>query len=129
VHHQADRQPYDYLEVSEAGSEALSVWRDGRIIYTTPCNTGIAAAPTMPGIYPVYARYLSTTMSGTSPDGTPYHDPGIPYVAYFNGGDAVHGFRRAQYGFPQSLGCVELPYASAAVVFTYDPIGTLVGIS
>ena len=129
VHHQADRQPYDYLEVSEAGSEALSVWRDGRIIYTTPCNTGIAAAPTMPGIYPVYARYLSTTMSGTNPDGTPYHDPGIPYVTYFNGGDAVHGFRRAQYGFPQSLGCVELPYASAAVVFTYDPIGTLVGIS
>ena len=129
VQHQVDRQPYDYLEVSEAGTEALSVWRDGRVVYTTPCNTGIAAAPTTPGIYPVYARYLSTTMSGTNPDGTPYHDPGIPYVAYFNGGDAVHGFRRAQYGFPQSLGCVELPYSAAAVVFNYDSIGTLVGVS
>ena len=68
VQHQVDRQPYDYLEVSEAGTEALSVWRDGRVVYTTPCNTGIAAAPTTPGIYPVYARYLSTTMSRTNPD-------------------------------------------------------------
>jgi hypothetical protein len=68
-------------------------------------------------------------MSGTNPDGSPYSDPGVPYVAYFNGGDAVHGFLRGGYGYPQSLGCVELPYSAASVVFTYDPIGTLVGVS
>jgi len=129
VHHRVVRQPYDYIEVSEGSPETLSVWRDGRIVYTSPCNTGIAAAPTAPGTYPVYARYLSTTMSGTNPDGTPYSDPGVPYVAYFNGGDAVHGFLRPGYGYPQSLGCVELPYSAAAVVFNYDPIGTLVGVS
>jgi hypothetical protein len=31
-------------------------------------------------------------------------------------------------GYPQSLGCVELPYSAAAGVFTYDPIGTLVTV-
>ncbi len=129
VGHQVDRQPYDYIEVSEASPETLTVWRNGRIAYTTPCNTGIAARPTAAGTFPVYARYLSTTMSGTNPDGSHYDDPGVPYVAYFNGGDAVHGFLRPGYGWPQSLGCVELPYSAAAVVFNYDPIGTLVGVS
>ena len=129
VHHQASHLPYDYIEVSEGSPETLYVWRNGRIVYATACNTGIAARPTAFGTFPVYARYVSTTMSGTNPDGSHYSDPGVPYVAYFNGGDAVHGFLRPGYGWPQSLGCVELPYSSAAVVFNYDPIGTLVGVS
>jgi len=44
------------------------------------------------GTYPVYARYLVTTMTGKNPDGTPYSDPGIPWVSYFNGSDALHGY-------------------------------------
>ena len=128
AHRRLTKGPYDYLEVSMALPETLSVWRNGRVIFRTPVNTGIPEAPTQPGTFPVYARYLSTTMSGYNPDGSYYSDPGIPDVAYFNGGDAVHGFLRASYGFPQSLGCVELPFAAAAVVFTEDPIGTLVNI-
>jgi lipoprotein-anchoring transpeptidase ErfK/SrfK len=67
-------------------------------------------------------------MTGVNPDGTPYSDPGIPWVSYFNGGDALHGFIRASYGFPQSLGCVEMPYANAARVYPFTPIGTLVNV-
>jgi hypothetical protein len=37
----------------------------------------------------------------------------VYWINYFNGGDAVHGFVRASYGFPQSLGCVELPIPTA----------------
>ena len=126
---EVDRHPYDYISVSTAGPETLRVWRDGHVVYSSPCNTGIAARPTALGTFPVYARYLSTTMSGTNPDGSHYSDPGVPWVAYFNGGDAVHGFLRPGYGYPQSLGCVELPYSAAQVVYPYDPIGTLVGVS
>ena len=43
-----------------------------------------------------------------------YNDPGIRCISYFNGGDAIHAFNRASFGTPQSLGCVELPLASAA---------------
>ena len=126
AHHHVTRHPYYFLDVSTSLPETLRVWRDGRVIFRSLANTGIASRPTALGTFPVYARYLSTTMSGTNPDGSHYDDPGVPYVAYFNGGDAVHGFLRAAYGYPQSLGCVELPYAAAAVVFRYDPIGTLV---
>jgi len=127
--HLMTKRPYRYLEVSTALPQTLRVWSNGRIIYSSLCNTGIASRPTARGTFPVYARYRSTTMSGTNPDGSHYSDPGVPWVAYFNGGDAVHGFIRGSYGWPQSLGCVELPYSSAAFVFRYDPIGTLVKVS
>lgn len=129
ANHQVNQHAYNYIEVSTASPETLRVWQNGSIVYSTLANTGIAARPTALGTFCVYARYLTTTMSGTNADGTHYHDPGIPDVAYFNGGDAVHGFFRSQYGFPQSLGCVELPYAAAAIVFHYDLIGTLVTVS
>lgn len=120
---------YDFVEVSTQIPEQTVVWRDGQVVYTTLANTGIEAAPTEEGTWPVYARYTSTTMSGTNPDGSHYDDPGVPWVSYFHGGDALHGFIRASYGRPQSLGCVEMPPAHAAVVFPYTPIGTLVTIA
>ena len=48
-------------------------------------------------------------MEGTNPDGSHYNDVGVPWVNYFSGGDAIHGFVRPGYGWPQSLGCVEVP--------------------
>ena len=48
-------------------------------------------------------------MSGTNPNGTHYDDPGIRWISYFHGGEALHAFNRASFGTPQSLGCVELP--------------------
>jgi hypothetical protein len=118
---------YTYVMVSE-GSESLALWNDGSTRLTTPVNTGIATAPTELGTFTVYEHIASGTMSGTNPDGSHYEDPGIPWISYFNGGDALHGFERAQYGFPQSLGCVEMPPATAGEVWPYTPIGTLVHI-
>ena len=115
--HLVGRRDYRYIEVSMSIPETLRVWQDGRVVFESPTNTGVAQRPTARGTFPVYARFLSTTMTGTNPDGSHYSDP------------AVHGFPRASYGYPQSVGCVELPYSAAAVVFRYDPIGTLVAVS
>jgi hypothetical protein len=120
---------YDFVEVYTSIPEHLSLWRDGTVTYTTPANSGIEAAPTELGTWPVYARYVLTTMSGTNPDGSHYSDPNIPWVSYFHGGDALHGFNRSSYGTPQSLGCIEMPPANAEVVYPYTPIGTLVTVS
>jgi peptidoglycan hydrolase-like protein with peptidoglycan-binding domain len=119
---------YDWVDVVTALPQHVVVWRDGQVAYTTPANTGIRAAPTELGTWPVYVRYTSTTMSGTNPDGSHYSDPGVPWVSYFPGGDALHGFIRPSYGSPQSLGCVELPPSNAQVVYPYTPIGTLVTV-
>ncbi len=121
--------PYNYVVVSMAEPETTTVYSNGSVVYSTPANTGVPAAPTAAGTFPVFARYTVTTMSGTNPDGSHYVDPGIPWVSYFNGGDALHGFVRPGYGYPQSDGCVEMPIANAAVVYPLTPIGTLVTVS
>jgi peptidoglycan hydrolase-like protein with peptidoglycan-binding domain len=123
-----DPATYNYVDVTETLPETLTLYQSGKVIFTTLVNTGIEPVPTELGTYPVYERFFSTTMSGTNPNGTKYVDPDIPWVSYFNGGDALHGFIRASYGFPQSLGCVEMPFASAKTVFPYTPIGTLVTV-
>ena len=125
---QPDPAPYNYVDVSESLPETLTLYVAGHPTFHTDVNTGISVAPTELGTYPVYERFTSTTMSGTNPDGTHYSDPDIPWVSYFNGGDALHGFIRASYGWPQSLGCVEMPFASAQTVFPHTPIGTLVTV-
>jgi len=128
AHRQVNTAPYGYVYVTTSYPETVNLWVDGSVIFTTPCNTGIPQAPTELGTWPVYARYVTTTMTGKNPNGSHYADPGIPWVSYFHGGDALHGFLRSQYGFPQSLGCVEMPYAAAGTVFPWTPIGTLVTI-
>jgi len=126
---QMDPAAYNYVYVSKNLPETATVYSDGSQVYSTLANTGVPAAATADGTYPVYARYVTTTMTGTNPNGSHYSDPGIPWVSYFHGGDALHGFVRGSYGFPQSDGCVEMPPANAAVVFPYTPIGTLVTVS
>ena len=128
VHHQVNPATYNYVDVSEATPQTMTLYLDGVAKFHVLVNTGIPQSPTALGTYPVYLRYTSQTMSGTNPDGSHYSDPGIPWVSYFNGGDALHGFIRSSYGYPQSLGCVEMHFASAGVVWPHTPIGTLVTV-
>ncbi len=120
---------YTFVQVSEASPESINVWHNGNTVVTGPANTGIPAAPTAQGVFAVFEHSPSVTMSGTNPDGSHYNDAGVPWVSYFNGGDALHGFERASYGSAQSLGCVEMPYSEAHDVYQYTPIGTLVDVA
>ncbi|MGA2469957.1 MAG: L,D-transpeptidase [Solirubrobacteraceae bacterium] len=123
-------RPYTWVTVTEnTDPELLEVHENRRIVISSPTNTGVPGAWTQTGDFAIYVRYVSTTMTGTNPDGTHYSDPGVPWVNYFNGGDAVHGFPRASYGTPQSNGCVELPIPTAAMVYPLLAVGDMVDIS
>jgi hypothetical protein len=129
VDDKVEHKSYNYVYVHRDHlPQVATLWHNGKNIFSTPGNTGVAAAPTDLGTFPVFEHLPETTMSGTNPDGSHYNDPGIKYVSYFNGGDALHAFDRASFGTPQSVGCVELPLASAAKIYPYTPIGTLVTI-
>ena len=125
---QRDSMSYNMVLISQTLPQRMKLYENGRVALTSPVNTGISAAPTQNGTFPVYLRYTSTTMSGTNPNGTSYSDSGIPWVSYFNGGDALHGFIRSSYGYPQSLGCVEMPFTNAASLWPHTPVGTLVTV-
>ncbi|MGH9066493.1 MAG: L,D-transpeptidase [Acidimicrobiales bacterium] len=127
AHHQVNTGGYNYGYTS-LKTQHFTVWHDGKVVFDSPANTGIPQSPTQPGTWPVFAKYPSTTMSGTNPNGSHYNDAGVPWVSYFHGGDAVHGFKRSSYGTPQSLGCVELPIAKAQQVYPFLAYGTLITV-
>jgi peptidoglycan hydrolase-like protein with peptidoglycan-binding domain len=128
ITNKTDPDRYSYVSADLYLPQRLTVWVAGHTVITSPVNGGVPGAPTPLGTFPVYLRYTSTTMSGTNPDGTHYRDPGIPWVNYFTGGSAVHGFPRASYGFPQSVGCLELPIPTSAQVYKLINYGTLVNV-
>jgi lipoprotein-anchoring transpeptidase ErfK/SrfK len=119
---------YTYALASKHEPESLTIWHDGKQVLNTEVNTGIPAAPTADGTFPVYEKLPFQIMKGTNPDGSKYADP-VYWISYFNGGDAVHYFVRGSYGFPQSLGCVELPESSAHTAYNYLSYGSLVTVT
>jgi hypothetical protein len=126
--HQVDPEPYSFVSVSQVLPESISLWQNGSVVLTSVANTGIPQDPTYPGTYPIYLRYVVNTMSGTNPNGSHYDDI-VHWINYFNGSEAVHQFPRAAYGFPQSLGCVELPATTASTAFHDLAIGDLVDVA
>lgn len=125
---QRNKAGYTYAVASKAAPETLTIWHNGRVVMRTLANTGIPIQPTADGTFPVYLRYRFQVMRGINPDGSHYADP-VSFVAYFNGGDAVHYFPRGSYGYEQSLGCVELPYAEAEQAWPYLTYGSLVTVT
>jgi peptidoglycan hydrolase-like protein with peptidoglycan-binding domain len=119
---------YTYALASKTLPETLTIWHDGRQVLQTLANTGIPAAPTADGTYPVYEKLTFQIMKGTNPDGSKYADP-VHWISYFDGGDAVHYFVRASYGWPQSLGCVEVPESAAETAYGYLTYGSLVTVT
>lgn len=125
--HQMFTKPYAYVYVSETLPERLWLWVGGQVVLTTLANTGIPQDPTTLGSYGVDLRMPFQIMRGKNPNGTPYADP-VHWINYFDKSQAVHGFLRAHYGFPQSLGCVEVPIPIAQQIYPHLYIGALVTV-
>jgi lipoprotein-anchoring transpeptidase ErfK/SrfK len=124
---QVNRHGYSYAYVSESEPETLTIYHNGALAFHSLANTGGGGTPTPIGTFPVYEKFAFQIMSGTNPGGSHYSDP-VQWVNYFAGGAAIHAFPRGSYGWPQSLGCVELPYESAKQAFPLLPYGTLVTV-
>jgi hypothetical protein len=125
---QTNTHGYTYAIAREGRPETLTIWHNGQVVLHTLANTGIAVAPTTLGTAPVYLRYYFQIMKGKNPDGSKYADP-VYYVSYFRSGEAVHFFNRGSYGWPQSLGCVELPFTDAKKAYPYLTYGSLVTVA
>ena len=119
---------YSYAIANQGSPETLTIWHDGREAFSSLANTGISIAPTPVGTFPVYLKLPFQVMTGFNPDGSYYADP-VQWVSYFSGGSAVHYIARGSYGWPQSLGCVELPYSAAEQAYPILPYGTLVTVT
>jgi hypothetical protein len=119
---------YTYALADQTRPETLTVWHNGQVVVQSLASTGTAATPTPHGTFPVYLRNRSQVMRGLMPDGSPYADP-VQFVSYFHGDYAVHSMDRPSFGWPQSLGCVELPLDEARLVWPFLTYGSLVTVT
>jgi len=126
----ADPSPYDDVYVSKTLPESLTVYVNGVTQFSNILvNTGISGVDTPDGTFEVFEHLTASDMKGTNLDGSTYDDPNVPWASYFYKGDALHGFVRSSYGYPQSNGCVEMSVANAGAIWPYTPIGTLVTVA
>jgi peptidoglycan hydrolase-like protein with peptidoglycan-binding domain len=125
----ANTEPVTYVLVTKTIPEHLTAWVNGALQFPgIPVNTGVPGATTTDGTYEVFEHVTASHMSGTDVTGTKYTITTVPWASYFDGGQALHGFSRASYGFPQSNGCVEMRITTAGTLWPYTPIGTLVTV-
>lgn len=134
---QSGGTPYRYTWVSvnkDNPAERMTIWRfdrasgTWRAILRSAVNSGTQHT-TPDGSWPIYWRLRTTRMRGTTPSGRHYDLPSVPWVNYYQGNDAIHGFAREFYGFPQSAGCVEMPLPAARQAFALLHVGTVVSVS
>ena len=131
--------PYPSAPLSPAPAPTEGKWMDVDLSMqtitafegTTPLktvlvSTGLPNHPTPIGTFAVYLKVASQTMSG-GVGAERYVLPGVPWIMYFVGGDAVHGtYWHKDFGRPKSHGCVNLPVDASKWLFDWAPIGTMV---
>jgi lipoprotein-anchoring transpeptidase ErfK/SrfK len=106
--------------VIDLSSQRLTAYENGRAVTSFVISSGKASTPTPIGSFRIYARYRSQTMSGPG-----YYLPGVPYVQYFAGGNAIHGaYWHNMFGTPTSHGCVNLREGDAGWLWSWASIGT-----
>ena len=116
------------IVVKESKPETLTLYKNGKAVFKTLANTGIPGAATPKGHFYIRSMALYANMRGTEPNGQPYYSPHVPWVMGLFGNIAIHGYIRSSYGFPQSVGCVELPVKQARILYHMVKVGTPVDI-
>ena len=109
--------------------QLVTLFEDGKLVYTTTASTGVRGAETPVGNWQVQYKMPKTRMRGTNPSGHSYDIPDVPWVMALFGDYALHGAPwRQAWGVPQSNGCVSMPTAAAKFVYDWAPVGTPVTI-
>jgi lipoprotein-anchoring transpeptidase ErfK/SrfK len=102
----------------------LTAYEGDTPVFGSAVSTGIDGHYTPTGEYAVEWKLDSETMEGAD-----YYLPDVPYVMYFADFLAIHGtYWHDNFGTPMSHGCVNLPTAAAAWLYSWASIGTPVNI-
>jgi lipoprotein-anchoring transpeptidase ErfK/SrfK len=110
--------------VIDLSEQTLSAYQgDVRVLFSI-VSTGKAATPTRPGEFAIYQKLKAQDMSGDD-----YNLPGVPWVMYYDGENAIHGaYWHANFGIPTSHGCTNMTIGDARALYTWAPEGTPVTV-
>jgi hypothetical protein len=116
--------------------QTMAVYEEGQLIFATLIASGIEPFWTRPGLFQIYKKLTSTTMSGSfeADRSDYYYLEDVPWTMYYDQSRALHGAYWAPLlGYPQSHGCVNLSIGDAKwlydwaidgeQVYVHDPSG------
>jgi len=109
-----------WIEVS-LSDQMLYAWDGDKLVNEFQISSGVLAYPTITGVFRMWARTPSQTMSGGDrASGTYYNLPNVQWVQYFYGEFALHGtYWHNNFGTPMSHGCVNLTIEDAEWLFNW----------
>jgi lipoprotein-anchoring transpeptidase ErfK/SrfK len=102
--------------------QTLAVYDQGELVYATLIASGLEPFWTRPGLFQIIQKLESTPMRGSfeADRSDAYYLEDVPWTMYFDGARALHGaYWRANLGFPQSHGCVNLTVGDSHWLFNW----------
>ena len=102
--------------------QTLYAWAGDELQGEFLISSGTSTYPTVQGVFRMWVRASTQTMSGGSMSaGTYYNLPNVQWVQYFYGEYALHGaYWHNNFGTPMSHGCVNLAVEDAEWLFKWS---------
>lgn len=106
--------------------QTIAVYENKKLVFASLVASGLDPFWTRPGLFQIYEMLESTPMRGAfEADGSDaYYLEDVPWTMYFDERRAIHGaYWRANLGFPQSHGCVNLSIGDAQWIYNWAQAG------
>ena len=106
--------------------QTLAVYENRQLVFATLIASGLDPFWTRPGTFQIYDKLKTTPMRGAfeADRSDAYYLEDVPWTMYFDQARALHGaYWRANLGFPQSHGCVNLSIGDSRWLFDWAVLG------
>ncbi len=106
--------------------QTLAVYDQDQLVFATLIASGLEPFWTRPGLFKIINKLDKTPMRGSfeADHSDAYYLEDVPWTMYFDEARALHGaYWRANLGFPQSHGCVNLSVGDSHWLFDWANVG------
>jgi lipoprotein-anchoring transpeptidase ErfK/SrfK len=104
--------------------QRITAYQGRTAVFSGLISSGVAGRRTPTGRFAVRTKIPAQRMTGPG-----YNLPGVPYVMYFAGANAIHGaYWHNNFGHPMSHGCVNMRIPEAKWLYNWASIGTPVSV-
>jgi hypothetical protein len=114
--------------------QTVAVYENQELVFATLIASGLKPYYTYPGVFEIFEKEELTRMRWLTDPSDAYNLESVPWTMYFDESRAFHGaYWRANLGYPQSHGCVNMSVGDSHwlynwarpgdLVYVYDPSG------
>jgi lipoprotein-anchoring transpeptidase ErfK/SrfK len=104
--------------------QTMAVYEDRELVFATLIASGVGPYYTYPGIFRIEEKLDLTRMRWLTDPEDAYNLEDVPWTMYFDEERAFHGaYWRANLGYPQSHGCVNLSVGDSHWLYDWAKLG------